>query len=190
MLLPTGHHGPAHVALLPGGHQVAYRLGGLLVDHGGLRERPITATTASSWRCVTSTPKALVEQAAPLMPWRWRRRCWVISALPADDAYLPEVDAPCPSAPRTRPASGHDRAGRRRRRILIVAASATCMANRVGCTRLVTTRGGWLCHGGDQWFDRGDGGGGMVRQGVVRLLRALPENTCTGPRSSWPTAGG
>ncbi len=50
-----GHLTGQHVALLPGGHQVAYRLGGP-ADHGGLREAT-TATTASL------TPRAINSES-------------------------------------------------------------------------------------------------------------------------------
>ncbi len=60
------------VALPPGGHQVAYRLGGP-ADHGDCGEAT-TATTVCRWTPRAINPKALAEQAVPLMPWRRRRR--------------------------------------------------------------------------------------------------------------------
>ncbi|CFR98305.1 Uncharacterised protein [Mycobacterium tuberculosis] len=85
-----------------------------------------------------------------------------------------------------------------------MAASATCMANRVGCTRSmpVTTSGAVMASVTEKPDSAAISGSiaAMVaaNTGSVASRSApmpahcepCPENTQTGPRSSWPTAGG
>ncbi len=84
----------------------------------------------------------------------------------------------------------------------MVAAKATCMANSVGCTRStpVTTSGAVIAsvtENPDSWAISGSASA-MVAANTGSLASSsapiaahcdpCPENTHTGPRSSWPTA--